>query len=170
MSDDDRDEFDHVFAGSPRERERGRAVITHGDGRRESVTPTSGIPALLAGADVKVILARLSDVEAEVQELAKQGKLDHAKADGMRRELRALRVYVTRLDATHAGTLGRLAARVHRLELRITASAVLGVSVVQIATTLMQSGHERLVAIGATILSLSGAGAYLVRRRREQPK
>lgn len=68
------------------------------------------------------------------------------------------------------GTIARLFVRLGRLEIRVTASAVVGVSIVQIAYLLMQSGHERLVLLGALMLTASGFAAYVVRRVRNRTK
>jgi chromosome segregation ATPase len=64
---------------------------------RNGDTPPSGIPMQLARGDVSIILERLIAAEEKIDALISDGRGDRAKLDGIRRELRTLRLYAVRV-------------------------------------------------------------------------
>lgn len=117
---DDDDEHDHVYGngrtarmtqpsppsgqtmvglGSVETSKRIDATRDVGDG---PPTPPSGIPAVLARADVSLIVERVRTVEEKVDALITDSRSEHAKAEKDRHEMATVRGYWKRLSDTSA--------------------------------------------------------------------
>lgn len=165
-------------------------------GARKAHTPTlvgldpeaTSHVAQRAAAEAQGAKALARDLDEDLTKLA---RATNAKIDGVRRQQRVDSVKFTQLAAKVVtkddlaqlatksdvegvkGELDTLKAELLKVagssERRIIGGAGAAVGVSQIALLLMTSGHEKLVGIGALVLSVSALAAYFVRRKKVKP-